>query len=136
MTSPSTSPGPTSASPDLVGAALGTDQAGGAEIVQSPVQAQGGLAVGGDGIGDSDFADATTDPDAQSASEDFDDGQSSEDSVVTFPNRAGGRVGGASRSSRARSGRRGQVSGSDNSDIMAMLAEQLEMVLITKNRRG
>ena len=72
MTSPSTSPGPTSASPDLVGAALGTDQAGGAEIVQSPVQAQGGLAVGGDGIGDGDFADATTDPGTQSAPEDFD----------------------------------------------------------------
>ena len=84
LTSPSTSPGPTSASPDLVGAALGTDQAGGAEIVQSPVQAQGGLAVGGDGIGDSDFADATTDPDAQSAAGDFDsDDQSSEGSVVT-----------------------------------------------------
>jgi len=96
MTSPSTSPGPTSASPDLVGAALGTDQAGGAEIVQSPVQAQGGLAVGGDGIGDSDFADATTDPDAQSRPEDLDssdtDDQSSEDSVVAFPNKAGGRT--------------------------------------------
>jgi hypothetical protein len=128
LTSLSTSPEQPGASPDTVSAAPSPDHAGGAEIVQSPVQAQGGLAVGADGIGESDFADATTDPDAQSAPEDFDDGQSSEDSVVTFPAKAGGRVGGASRLSRAKSGRRGQVSRGDNSDIMAMLAKQLGMV--------
>ena len=75
LTSLSTSPEQPGASPDTVSAAPSPDHAGGAEIVQSPVQAQGGLAVGGDGIGDSDFADATTDPDAQSAPEDFDDGR-------------------------------------------------------------
>ena len=98
LTSLSTSPEQPGASPDTVRVAPSPDHAGGAEIVQSPVQAQGGLAVGGDGIGDSDFADATTDPDAQSAPEGVDSGeQSSEDSVVTFPNKAGGHVGGASR---------------------------------------
>ena len=106
LTSPSTSPGPTGASPDSVSAALGTDHAGGAEIVQLSVQAQGGLTVDEGSIGaDSDVAshasaDATTDPGQQSAPEGPDsDGQSSEDSVVTFPNKAGGRVGGTSRSS-------------------------------------
>ena len=130
LTSPSTSPGPTGASPDSVSAALGTDHAGRAEVVQSPIQAQGGLAVGEDSIGaDSDVAshasaDATTDPGQQSAPEGPDsDGQSSEGSVVTFPNKAGGRVGGTSRSSRARSGRRGRVS--DNDGIVKMLAEHV-----------
>jgi hypothetical protein len=77
VTSLSTSPEQPGDSPDTVSAAPSPDHAGGAEIVQSPVQAQGGLAGGGDGIGDrdSDFADATTDPDAQSAPEDFDDGR-------------------------------------------------------------
>jgi hypothetical protein len=45
---------------------------------------------------------------------------------VTFPNKVGGRAGGASRSSRA--GRRGQLSGGENSVIIEMLANQLGMV--------
>ena len=129
LTSPSTSPGPTGASPDSVSAALGTDHAGGAEIFQSPAQAQGGLAVGEDSIGaDSDVAshasaDATTDPGQQSAPEGPDsDGQSSEDSVVTFSNKAGGHVGGASRSSRAGGGSRGR--GSDDA-ILEVMAEHM-----------
>ena len=142
LTSPSTSPGPTGASPDSVSAALGTDHAGGAGIAQSPVQAQGGLAVGEDSIGaDSDVAshasaDATTDPGQQSAPEDPDsDGQSSEDSVVTFPNKAGGHVGGASRSSRAGSGRRGR--GSDDA-ILKVMAEHMGRLTthVTQSQRN
>ena len=52
LTSPSTSPEQPGASPDMVSAAPGPDHAGGADIGQSPVQAQGGLAVGDDNIGD------------------------------------------------------------------------------------
>jgi hypothetical protein len=126
--SPSTSFGPTGASPDLVSAAPSADHAGGAEIVQSPAQAHGDLAVEDDGIGDESedaSADATTDPGEQSEPGNLDsDGQSSEGSVVDFPNKAGGRVGGASRSLRAGRGRRGRVSEGENG-FMTMLASQM-----------
>ena len=52
MTSPSTSPGQTGASPGSVSAALGNGHADGAEIVQSLVRTQGGFTIDGDGIGD------------------------------------------------------------------------------------
>ena len=131
-TSTSTSPGQTGASPESVSAALGNDHAGGADTVQSPVQSLGGLAVDGNGIGDESgvaSADATTEPDSQSRSEsgglgDPDGGgQSSDGSVVTLRQPGNVDVGGASRSSRLRRGRRSKDSRGE-SDLLTVLARQ------------
>ena len=129
MTSPSTSPGQTGASPGSVSAALGNGHAGGAGIVQSIVRTQGGFTIDGDGIGDESgvaSADATTEPDSQSESGGFGDpdggGQSSDGSVVTLRQPGNVNVGGASRSSRQRRGQSKNSRGEN--DLLTVLARQ------------
>ena len=129
MTSPSTSPGQTGASPGSVSAALGNGHAGGAGIVQSLVRTHGGFTIDGDGIGDESgvaSADATTEPDSQSESGGLGDpdggGQSSDGSVVTLRQPGNVNVGGASRSSRQRRGQSKNSRG--ESDLLTVLAKQ------------